>query len=227
MADSSITPIPANLNVAFSVLFSTTNAIINAIATEIVTANNSAAGATTTGNGFVIGIFGATTLITSGLRGGNTSASNTLNVTSNLAINSSSVFTLGNTLANNTTVQANVFIGGFASPFNIGNTFYYDIIATTAGLSTQVVDSFALITYRAAEYFVTVKDLNANNYLMTKLNILHDGGSGYMTEYSTLTTNTINMGAFSVSANSTQVILSFTPISTSTTVKMQRVCLTI
>lgn len=227
MSDSSITPLVANLAFPFQTVYATINAIVNALATEIVTANGSAAGATTIGNGNVIGTFGATTLVTSHLRGGNTSTPNTLPIDANVSVNSSSYIFLGNTSVNSTTVQTNVFIGTFLSPFQIGNTFIYDLNFSTVGTTPQIVDSFTFITYRSAEYFIQVKDNNANNYMYTRINVLQDGGSAYYSEYATLTSNTANMGVFVANANTSAVTLYFTPVSTSTTLKMTRISLTI
>lgn len=226
MADSSITPIPASLNVNFTALYAAVNAVINAIATEVVTANNSAAGATTIGNGFVVGIFGATTLITSGLRGGNSSASNTLNVVSNLAINSSSVLTLGNITVNATTVSANQFIGGFGSPFTIGNTVISDSFTQTSGTGAQIIDFFTFITYRDAEYTISVNDNVSNNKMVTKMLVIHDGATAYATEFGSLITNTA-MGTFTANSNTSAVTLFFTPNSTNTNVKITRLSRTI
>lgn len=224
MADSSLSPLPANLAFNFTTLCAAVNACINAIATEIVTANNSAAGATTTGNGFVIGIFGATTLVGSTIRGGNSSVANTISLGSNLASNS--YITVGFTSINSTTVQANQFIGSFASPFNIGNTSIFDIFFQTSGIGAQLIDSFTFITYRDAEYLISVNDNNANNKMMTKLHVLHDGGVAYSTEYGIIQSNSA-MGVFTANANTSAVTLFFTPVSTNTNVKATRISQTI
>lgn len=92
----------ANVDIAtytFNQWVEQTNKLLYSLTNEIVTANNEANGSLTVGNGFVVGIFGANTIVVpSVLRGGNVQTSNTLNITSatvasgNLTVNSSAVF---------------------------------------------------------------------------------------------------------------------------------------
>lgn len=98
-----------------------------------------------------------------------------------------------------------------------------EVTITTAGSKT--VDSFLLSSYRAAEYVVYVKDNSANNRVISKLLVGHDGATSaiaYVTEYGTITTNT-SIGYFSVSTSPTEVILSFTPTISSANVRFTRV----
>ena len=97
----------------------------------------------------------------------------------------------------------------------------YEQQLTTSGTSLQVIDSFLMASFNAAEYFVSVKDLNANNYYATKIIIMHDTLNSYITEYGSITSNSY-MGPFTASANSTSLILNFTPVSSSTFVKLSR-----
>lgn len=79
----SITPVNITTE-TFGVLYTRLNEVINAISTEVVTANSSANGALTVGNGYVQGIFGANVLYAvSELRGGNGASSGNLVVSSN------------------------------------------------------------------------------------------------------------------------------------------------
>jgi hypothetical protein len=94
--------------------------------------------------------------------------------------------------------------------------------ANTSGLAAQVIDSYPLASYKAAEYMIWVKDNNANNYYTTKLLTMNDGTNGYITEYGSILSNN-NIGYFSASSNSTSFILNFTPTSTNTTVNYTRV----
>lgn len=103
----------ANVNIAvdtFNGWVTKTNVLLDALSNEIVTANNQANGALTTGNGFVNGIFGANTIVVpASLRGGNVQSSNTLNISSNVVVgntftvNSSASFAYINT---NTHIQS-------------------------------------------------------------------------------------------------------------------------
>lgn len=84
----------------FQTLIAQVNAAIDLLATEVVTANNEANGAVTTGNGYVNGTMSALVFAANTMRGGNVQSSQTLNITSNLNLT-------GNTLSiGNSTVNA-------------------------------------------------------------------------------------------------------------------------
>ena len=80
----------------------------------------------------------------------------------------------------------------------------------TSGTSTQVIDSWLLTSFRTADYIVHVKDNVNNNHVSSKLFATHDNTNGYITEYAKIVTNTA-IGAFTVSTNSTALILNYTP----------------
>lgn len=107
---------------------------------------------------------------------------------------------------------------------NANNSWTYNSVSngsfTTNGLLIQNVDSFAM-TFNAAEYLISVVDNAANNFYASKLLVTHNNSNGFVTEYGSITTNTA-LGTFSSGANSTAVILRFTPSSTNTTVKFAR-----
>jgi hypothetical protein len=173
----------ANLavNAQFQVWFNTTNFLATYLSTEVVTAN--AAGAVTTGNGHVNGFFSANTLAATNYRGGNSSVSGNATFTSNVA---------------------------FQSGIQLFNTNYQNVNVATSGVSTQVVDSFLLNTYRGAEYYINVKNGAANQHQISKILLLQDGTNGTMTEYAIIQSNG-TIGVFSSTQNSTAAILSFTP----------------
>lgn len=93
------------------------------------------------------------------------------------------------------------------------------------GTSAQDVDSFAKATYLAAEYLVYVKDNVANNRSVSKLVVLHDGGTttsnAFLTEYAIMNTNSA-MGVFGTYTNTTHTILQYTPVSSSVTLNYTR-----
>jgi hypothetical protein len=68
-----------------------TNALINAAATIMITAEAAPNGSLTTGNAFVNGVFGATTFTAGALRGGNVQSSAVLPVTSNVSVGNSTL----------------------------------------------------------------------------------------------------------------------------------------
>ena len=97
---------------------------------------------------------------------------------------------------------------------------------TTIGQGLQTVDTFSTLTYRSAEYTISVKDNNANAYQITKILVVNDDGISYATEYGTVVTNT-NLGLFSTTISSGDVALQVTPTSTSTTMKIHRTTLVV
>ncbi len=242
-----------NTNLAFSTLYTAVNTVIQVLANEIVTANSAAGGgATTVGNGFVVGIFGANTIVAPLLVGGNVISTNVVymganlnvntnvllsgiitvnstyvNVGANVSINSSTVW-LGNSTQNVTsnsvsyslitaTSNATINASGYyynAFPLQVG----FQINTTTTGTSAQAVDNWLIATYRSAEYILSVTDNAANNYEVTKVNVIQSGGAAFHTEFGTVLSNS-SMGVFGVTTNSTAVILQWTPTSANTTVK--------
>ena len=94
----------------FSTLFIRVNELVNSLNTEIITANNLANGSPSTGNAYLVGIFAASTLATSTIRGGNVQASGNLAVTTNvnfsgakLVMSGTSSLTIGSNLQANST----------------------------------------------------------------------------------------------------------------------------
>lgn len=146
MADNSI---PA-LNTAsggdtFGVLYTRVNSIINALASEIVTANSDANGMLTTGNAFVAGIFGASNVAVSvGLRGGNVQSVANLLVVSNASFGNSTqnVFVGFGTLLVNGVVTINT-TGTFTGANVTTNTTTVAVGNTTVNV---VINSSSVYT---------------------------------------------------------------------------------
>lgn len=197
------------------------NAIINVIATVVVTANAAANGSSTTGNGYVVGTFGASTLVGGNIRGGSVNAASNLAVISNVVINSSSSIFNGNSVVNSTALSAD----NLKSPAHfIGNNELVPVNWTTTGTALQNVDSFLLADFRSVEYTLSIKDNSANGFQMTKILVTHTGDAAYSTEYGTIFSNA-SLGVFGTSINSTAVVLNFTPLSTNTTINGLRTSL--
>lgn len=95
------------------------------------------------------------------------------------------------------------------------------LFANSSTTSEIVFDSFFLADYRAAKYFISVKDNTANAYQTTEIIAIHNGGVATMTEYATVFTNT-NIATFTVSANSTHMLLNYTGATNNTSVKAIR-----
>ena len=125
-----------------------------------------------------------------------------------------------------TTPVGNAAITG---AFSYGsNSQIWSANVRTTGTSTQVIDSFPLSSYKTAEYIISVKDNNANSHYSSKILLTHDIGSAYLTEYAVMqTNNSVIIGPFSASVNATSAILSFTPVSSNTTVNFNRIAITV
>lgn len=172
------------------------NSLITLANTEIVTANNSANGAVTTGVGFVIGTFGSNTLVCSTLQGGNSIANGVLTVTGN---------TIFSDTAQVVKINTGVVLG--ANSIALNSTVR---ITTSNTLAGQIVDSFPISTYRSAKYVISVTDPVNAKYQSTELMLMHDGVTTYTTEYATLLSNT-SLATFTSDINTGNVRLLVTP----------------
>ena len=196
----------------FQIWVDQTNKAINAISTVCVTVNTHANGGLTTGNGFVEGTFGARNLVANTMRGGTVQTSAVLTLTSNLNVSGNTI-TVGNVVINSTAVA----IDGVPIEPLAASTFS----ATTTGTTAQLIDSFSKLTYRTADYIVSIKNTSANGYQATKAIVIHNGGttSGVdLTEFG-ITYSNNSLGTLSANANTTHVRLYLTPTPATTEVK--------
>lgn len=149
-----------------------TNGLVTLCNTEVVTANNSANGAVTTGTGFVIGSFGANTIVATNIRGGNTISNTVLTISSNT-----------NFTANTYRVDPGVTLGA-------NSTVHVHGIKRSSNNSTvdQAIDTFPVASYRTVKYVLSISDPNTSTYQATEILANHDGTNTYSTEYATLLT---------------------------------------
>lgn len=109
-------------------------------------------------------------------------------------------------------IGANSTVNGI----NVGFTRF-----TTTGTSTQNVDSWAIASWRSAQYVISIKDNNANNFQTACTTMLFDGTVSTATVYGVVYSNTY-MGTFTAAANATTASLQFTPVSANTTLSVCR-----
>ena len=114
-----------------------------------------------------------------------------------------------------------------ANALSIGSTQHQTVLGSTFGLSQVAIDTIALATYRCAEYVVSIKDNAANNYQISKLLMIHNGGTATVTEYGMISTAGTSLGSFDSTANSTVASLLFTPTSTSTNLTINKIALAV
>lgn len=183
-----------------------TNQLANAFGDTVTLIRNST-GEATTGNGFVVGIFGANTLATTTLRGGNVATTTLLTITSNVA-------------TGNTTSQIYVTHNDITQVRSSSNT--------TTNTDVQIIDTFSTNSYRSGKYVLSLTNPTNAKYQLTELVVLHDGGNTYTTEHATLISNG-SLGIFTsnVDAGSDTFRLWLTPTYSDTVVKYQRTLLAV
>jgi hypothetical protein len=160
----------------FDTLFTAANTLIQVMANQVVTANNAAGGgATTTGNGFVIGIFGANTIVATTLQGGNVTSTNTVYLGSNLSMNGYT-FTSGIITANATVI-------------NIGNSSVYSVFSNA---SVELVSGTAELLLTPTSMAVGNTSSNAT---INSAGIFFDGVN-YSVTLPTVYANTSGAGTF-------------------------------
>lgn len=150
-----------------------------------------------------------------------------------LTANGSLGLTTGNSYLNgffsaNTLIAKDAIRGGnntTANVLNISTGFYTNkatYISNTASftdnVAAQVVDSFAVTSARTIKYLLQV-NATAIGFQSTEIMLLHNGTDAFLTEYATLTSNTVqgNMAVFTVNVASGNVNLLISPTTNSTT----------
>lgn len=122
----------------FQTWITRTNEVINAVSTEVVTANNDANGALTTGNAQLAGTMSVLVLAANTVRGGNVQTTRVMNVVSNVQVWELNVLTVGNGTVN---VTANSTTFSSANTFasvrsGVGANVYMDNTRVFVGNST-------------------------------------------------------------------------------------------
>lgn len=136
-----------------------------------------------------------------------------------------------NSVVNSTAIVFNSPNGQYIVDQSIGSPVTIDMFtsrftfsnATTTGTSAQVVDSFEKSQYRACEYTVSIKNNTANGYQTSKVSVFdfESATEAGFTEYATMHSNG-TIGAFSAAANTTHILLYFTPVVANTTLRIFR-----
>jgi len=157
----------------------------------------------------------------------NTTTANTttaINVGANVNLTTTYI-NVGNSSVNVYVNSSIISIGGVnvattatLASLGISNT------VTFTGTSSQVLDSMTLSAYRSAEYVISANNNTANAYQVSKILVIHDGTTAYVTEYGTMYTNTSVM-TITAGANATHMFVNCTPVSSNTTVKFTRFAL--
>ena len=179
----------------FASWISKTNQLLALSANTVTLATNSA-GDISTGNGFVIGIFGATTLVANSIAGGNVSSNSPITI-------------LNNVNFSNTVINYN----------NISSSFNFSY--STSNNAAQIIDSFAANTFAGGKYVISVKNnVNLDRH-MTEILLVQSSSNVLITEYASLFNNT-SLGTFSANVNTGTARLWFTPANANNTLQVKK-----
>ena len=173
----------------FSNWLTKTNNLIALTNTDVVTTIANTAGDTTTGNGFVIGIFGGTTLVANTVRGGNVSTNTALTIISNTNFTGSQVNSTANVYFNVANAYSNV-----TSYTVVGNTY----ILTTGTLSNTV----SYTTNGSFSTFSVIADNTSFNSAVTFVKPVTFSNTATFNSNTFLNSNT-TANSVTVSGNST------------------------
>lgn len=184
----------------FQFLVNRVNDLSNAMSTFAVTTNSN----TAVGNAAVSNVFTANALVASSLKLSNSTANTTIPVPNTVQIANGNFY-----------LNAN----GSWSPLIIPITSGNSSTTTTAG---QEIDNYQMSIHGAVEFFIRVKDKNANSYHATKILTFHNNLFAFSTEYGSMYSN-VSLGTFSVTSNSTHVQLNMVPTVANTEITLSRV----
>ena len=147
------------------------------------------------------------------------SFSGLLTLTSNTNINGIANVSGNTTIGGSANVSGNVVLGGVISLANI-NTMYSNNFnfSSTAQIT---VDSFSTSVFRSAEYLIELTDTNTSSYQLTKILLIHDGSSAYITEFGTIVNNS-SLCSFVADVNGGNARLRGTPATSTVVAKFTR-----
>jgi hypothetical protein len=160
---------------------------------------------------------------------GNATFSNTIAVTGNATFSNVTTHTGAATFSNTiavigvATVSSNVSTSGTILINSIVHQFANTYTFTNSTTAANI-DVVSASTYRSFEYTVQLSDTTVTPvpyYHMTKLIVLHDGTTPYITEYQTLF-NSVTLGTFDVIINGGNLGLQLTPTTANVVAKFIR-----
>jgi hypothetical protein len=99
-------------------------------------------------------------------------------------------FTFPNTVTAGQLLKTNgsKVLSSHVFPFVVTDTDVQDATATISGNSSaQVIDSFAVATFRSVKYHIQISDATANRYTLIDANVTHDGTNAYVSTFGAAT----------------------------------------
>ncbi len=184
----------------FEYAFNRVNELANAMSNKVVTTESD----TTVGNAVITGTFTANVFRSVAVVVANTTSNVTINVPNTTMVSNGSYY-----------LNANGSWNAVVIP--VTNSVFQ-----TTGATPQEIDNYVMNDYGGVEFFIRVKNNNANGYQASKVLTFHNNVDAFSTEYGTMISNN-TLGTFAVTSNTTHVILFMTPTSSNTNVSISRV----
>lgn len=174
----------------------------------------------------------ANTFAITGVAGGNAVTISTNSTYTNSVLISNVLTLQGNTTVVNTASFSNsVSMVGSVAMSNL-HTFVTPagVTITAAGANTvdastaanTLIDSFSGNSYRGGKYVISIKDNSNSTYQMTELLLMHDGVTGFTTEYATLRSSANNLALFTANLSGSTVRLFAIPGVSNSTYKISK-----
>jgi hypothetical protein len=160
---------------------------------------------------------------------GNATFSNVVTITGNATFSNVTTHTGAATFSNTltvtgvTTLSSNAAVTGRMILNSIGHQFANSYTFTNSTVAANI-DTISVSTYRSMEYTVQLVDstITPNPYYhVTKISIIHDGTTPYLTEYGTLY-NIASLGSFDALINGGNIALQLTPTTANVVAKFIR-----
>lgn len=166
-------------------------------------------------------VVNANTFAITGVAGGNSvtittgpSLTNSAFVSHYLTITGNTTVTNSATFSNSVNVEGSLTLGNVQTFVSTSDAVLATQGANSINLpnsSANVIDSFSGSSYRGGKYVISVKD-NANSlYQMTEILLMHDGITGWTTEYATLRSSSNNLATFVANLSGSTVRLNAIP----------------
>ena len=109
----------------------------------------------------------------------------------------------------------------------ITNAIIFDQTGIAVGTSAASIDSFALASYRAAKYIISVSNTGLTQYQITEVGLIHNGTTATIVPYGTIFSGAASLMTFTADIVSNNVVLSGTGANAGNTVKVQKVYITV
>lgn len=168
----------------------------------------------------------ANTFAITGVGGGNAITISTNSTFTNSVLISHVLTIQGSTtVVNSSSFSNSVSVSG---PVSLSNTMSFpdntlgSNSVTASNSSALIIDAFNGSTFRGGKYVISVSDNGNSTFQMTEILLMHDGATGYTTEYATLKSIANSIALFSANLSGSTVRLWATPAVANSTYKVSK-----